>query len=231
MSQDYIKSYILSGFQPIPLYPFSKRPIGLKWNNNWNERAIRILFDLYPKANIGILLGDIVDVEGDTAEANELISSLTLLDPHPTFKSSKSVHHLFLNTIPDLTRINCNNIEFRAHKHQSVVPPSKHPNGSEYVWLSDYSVIPPLPKRLFDLYQQLRLQRTKSNIKRSKKKCYNIKVVCSCCRDSIIIHKNRYTLENQVFLNLKLEWMCHKCRKIDIRQYCRNLKKDKRRAK
>ncbi|MFX6202006.1 bifunctional DNA primase/polymerase, partial [Acinetobacter baumannii] len=73
------------------------------WNENWEEDQARNYFRRHPDCNIGLLLGDIVDVEGDTAEANYRLSRIVAGYPHPMYSSNRSVHHLFVNPDPQLS--------------------------------------------------------------------------------------------------------------------------------
>jgi hypothetical protein len=223
---DHFENYVKVGFQPIPIWPNSKVPIGKAWNSNWSENRIKILFQFYPNANIGLLLGTIVDVEGDTDEANELLEQLIGNYPHPSYKGSKSIHHLFQNPDKNLTRIHKNGIEFRGYKHQSILPPSKHPDGTVYKWLTDYFFIPPLPPALTSFYKSIK-KNTPNKPKTNSivRKRYDlIKTKCPYCLKKITMNKCRYKLENIIFQNKKEIWTCSNCRGFDIRKLCRKLK-------
>ena len=218
----WFELYVQAGLQPIAVYLGKKAPVGLNWNRNWNAEKWRPYFDndndnAY---DMGILLGNIVDVEGDTEEANDLLHQMTEYVPHPKFRSSKSTHHLFLNPDPSLTRKVFNGMEFRAHKHQSVVPPSTHEFGSKYGWLvGSKLVIPDMPDELLRYYQS-------HTSKQKEKMCSQAKdgftqMSCRACKNEFFIHEKRLFLEVKAFQEYKLPWMCHKCREFDLRQRCR----------
>ena len=100
----FFDEYVQCGLQPIAIYKGDKCPIGKLWNQNWSVQRWRPMFEQTNDLNMGILLGNIVDVEGDTDQANENLSDMIGDLPHPMFKSSKSIHHIFLNPDENLTR-------------------------------------------------------------------------------------------------------------------------------
>lgn len=226
---DYYKAYVKMGFKPIALFKNSKCPIGKKWNENWDCDYWEKYFhtDQY---NIGILLGDIIDVEGDTQEGNDLLSSIIRDLPHPMYKSYKSIHHLFLcpkNIIID--HLSFNGIEFRGHKHQSAMPPSIHEKGARYNWLASSKFpIPYLPQELVDFYlvnkKPNKTVVSKNSPKRGTKKGY-IKTICNKCKSKFFINKKRLALEVKSFRYLlEQKWECRSCRTVDLRIQCKKIK-------
>lgn len=208
------------GIQPIALHPDSKVPIIKSWNKDWNEIEQREHVKR-PLTNIGILLGDIVDVEGDSVKANETIAKLVGDYPHPVYKSKKSFHHLFINPDPELRILIYKSIEFRGIDHQSVVPPSKV-NGVLYEWIYQEFPIPKMPDALLRFYNEIKDRRSSKNIivKAGRQRPY-----CSKCRKQCFIHNQRLRFELMAFKEHNLEWQCHKCREIDIRPRVREIKK------
>lgn len=210
--------YISKGFQIIPLHPVKKSPILKKWNINWNEDYMRNIFCKIPKSNMGFLLGNIMDVEGDTIAANKRLMKITRNCPHPMYSSSKSIHHLFLNPNPSLTIAKFKGIEFRGKSHQSVLPPSYHKNGERYSWLPESRFpIPKMPESVLTLLK----------ITQSKEKPGSKAVFCFCCDIKYTLHGKRLALEIEAFKVLKQKWQCRKCRKIDVRPLCREIRKKK----
>jgi hypothetical protein len=184
---------------------------------------------------MGIILGDIVDVEGDTQEGNDLLIRMIDGLPHPMFRSSKSIHHLFLSPDPNLTRRVIGGIEFRGHFHQSVVPPSIHEYGNRYQWLYGSKFPPPvMPNELLQLYltncgeaKKIKTPRPRpERQRRRKKKIGYTKTECRVCKNEFYVHKKRLMLEVRVFKGeYGLPWMCHGCREFDLREPCRILRK------
>jgi len=215
---EWFELYVQAGFQPIAIFKAKKAPVGLNWNGNWTAEKWRPYFEIENAYEMGILLGSVVDVEGDTEEANDLLHQMTEYTPHPKFRSSKSTHHIFLNPDPSLTRKVFNGMEFRAHKHQSVVPPSMHKDGSKYGWLVGSNfIVPNMPDELLRYYES---HNSKHKIGKQAKDGYT-QTICKCCKEEFFIHKKRLLLEMRAFQEYKLSWMCHKCREFDLRQSCR----------
>jgi hypothetical protein len=229
---DHFDRYISLGLKVIVLYPNSKIPMGKKWNQNWNAEKSRELLEGTPKANLGLLLGNVVDIEGDSIEANELISSLIGDYPHPKYMGRKSEHHLFLNPDPQLTRLVVGSIEFRACNHQSVLPPSIHPNGDNYEWIVKEFPVPPMPESLLEFYQKNKKPFKKASKKASKppppKKKPKLvrRPWCSICQKKVTMNIRRYQLEEEAFKRLGKKWQCPGCRDFDIRKMCKYLKRE-----
>lgn len=229
----YFDIYAQAGFKPIAVYKDTKCPVGEGWNKDWSPEKWRPYFKTKVSSyNIGLLLGDIVDVEGDSQEANDLLERMIDGFPHPKFSSSKSVHHLFLNPDPNLTRYVINDIEFRGFLHQSVVPPSVHYDVSRYNWLEDSKMpIPPMPEELLAYYwknkpDEKSLKRKIDREKPNKRLKINHKRThCNICKKNFYIHKKRLTLEVKAFMEYNLPWMCHSCREMDMRDACRKIRK------
>lgn len=206
------------GLQVIPLWHNSKVPICKGWTN-WDKNSSRETLQRYPEANIGLLLGVIIDVEGDSREANDKILSLIGDYPHPSYISTKSIHHLFSNPDPMLRILKYRDIEFRGHRHQSVLPPSHH-QGVHYQWADSCEFpIPEMPEKLLQFYR---------NLKRGKHKGVKpgyVMVRCAKCMKKNFIHKKRFSLELTVFKRLGCRWECHHCRELDLRPICRGNRK------
>lgn len=207
------------GLKIIPLRENTKIPICKKWNQKWNKNINRKILKKFPNCNLGLLLGEIIDVEGDSEEANNTLLRIIGEYPHPTYISSKSIHHLFLTPDNSLRHFRWKEIEFRGWGHQSVLPPSNIKDIS-YRWLSNSKFpIPKMPNELFSFLKD------KIN-KKKKNKCKNnhLSPRCIKCKKNIFIHEKRFKLELGVFKMLNQRWQCNQCREVDIRQACRWLR-------
>jgi hypothetical protein len=227
----YFEKYLSIGLKPILLHPTSKKPLLSKWNSKYDQNKWKMLLQEHDNLNIGILLGDIIDVEADTEESNELLYSLIGNYKHPCFESSRSIHHIFLNPDVTLTATKFRGIEFRGNNVQSVFPPSIHVNGSRYRFLKESTFpIPPMPEELLKFYWENRKNQRKSEVKtRKKPKVKTLrenfkKSLCHNCKNYFIIHKKRLQLEVQAFLSMNKVWSCRKCREININSNCRNIR-------
>lgn len=207
---EHFYEYRQLNWKVIPIYPNTKIPIFNKWNTNYSFDNVIRCVEKYPQCNLGILLGEIVDIEGDSDRANNILNKLTEKIPHPRYKSYKSVHHLFLNKDKNLTARRFNNIEFRAYKHQSILPPSTHTNGVAYEWVDDVQILPVLPNSLISLYKQ------KKKLKNS-----HTRYKCDICKKLNIVHKKRLLLEIEAFSKFGCVWQCQICREIDVRKICK----------
>jgi hypothetical protein len=221
----YFNYYVKLGFHAVPLYAKSKIPYGKRWNQDWNEDRIRKIFASNNDLNIGILLGKIVDVEGDSKEANDLLDELIGDYPHLCYSGAKSKHHLFLNPDSNLTRVTHQDIEFRAFKHQSVLPPSIHPDGATYRWIDE--TFPPrrMPDALLKFYREIAT--TKAPVKPSRRRLPRgwIRPWCTNCQKRETINARRYNLEVEAFAVFGRKWECHSCRNLDLRKICKKLKR------
>lgn len=193
-----LETYLSLNLQIIPIVYNSKRPFFKNWYKNYNVEKCRKTFATN-QANYGLLLGKIVDVEGDTIEANNIIRDLTRSCKHPIFKSNKSYHHLFLNPDPNLTIWTHYGIEFRGYKHQSILPPSKIA-GQEYTWVNMSFPIPLMPEKLKLFY-------FKNSLKPN-----HVQIVCPICKKKIFIHEKCLYRERKVFGSIGFQWTCRKCR-------------------
>ena len=209
-----------AGLRGIPLRPGSKVPAGRDWSGSWSPAAVRSTLLESPDCNLGLLLGDVVDVEGDSAEANRLILEMIGNYPHPTYRSRKSIHHLFRTPDRRLRRLQHRQIEFRGHGHQSALPPSVMPD-SDYEWIHDNGLrVPPMPSRLLAYFHrhfrppaQPRGGRTAVRVR-----------TCGVCRIPRKGHAKRISDEAAVFAVSGLPWSCRRCRTHDLRRAVRLLR-------
>lgn len=206
------------GLKVIPLRENSKVPMCKGWNSNWDRVAARERLERFPDANIGLLLGDVIDVEGDSEQANDIIARLVRNFPHPSYQSVRSVHHLFQTPDPNLKILKVGEIEFRGHGHQSVLPPSSH-HGFQYKWFRNFKFpIPEMPEPLLLFFRR--------NMYGAKvdRKPGHIRVWCAGCDRRVWIHKDRHEIETEAFHIFEQRWLCQGCRTLDIRSICRMIR-------
>ena len=97
--------------------------------------------------NIGIVLNQtaLVDVEADTPEAEAGLQAMFggAMPKTPTWRSARGPHRLFQRPdgLPDRAVVKLDGVEFRGISKErgalSIVPPSVHPSGGAYEWLSN----------------------------------------------------------------------------------------------
>lgn len=211
---DHFDALTARGLKIIPLRENSKIPVCKGWSSYWDRVAARDRLLAFPDANLGLLLGEVVDVEGDSDDANRQILDLIGDYPHPSYTSTKSIHHLFLSPDPALRHFRHGDIEFRGHGHQSVVPPSHH-QGVVYRWLRPYHFpVPPMPDRLKRFY----FNRQKAT---APSRRHHVHAACARCGKKWFVHRKRFGLELDAFQSLGERWQCHGCRRVDLRPVCR----------
>ena len=210
------------GLKVIPLRENSKAPMNKCWQKDWDYRRNRERLSCFPKANIGLLLGDVIDVEGDSDHANKVLLDLIGDYPHPSYRSTRSTHHLFKTPDSKLRLLKFREIEFRGHGCQSVLPPSQH-LGVEYRWLTELFPIPEMPDKLRRLYDTL-TGKVKSNKSKSKTKPGYVQAWCSSCNAECYLHQKRFQLELEVFKLTGSSWKCQNCRTMDLRPMVRTLR-------
>lgn len=228
----YFDGYVKFGLKPIAMYLHTKIPIGKGWTDNWSIDRWRHYFDSKEtRYNMGLLLGNVIDVEADSDESNKLLNSLLGNVPHPIYTSVRSVHHLFLTPDPKLTKITPLGIEFRSNGHCSALPPSMHKSGVKYQFLkSSELVLNPLPDDLLNFYWEHKQQKNNITSKSHKAviKPGHKRTICNVCGKKTFIHEKRLILEVKAFAQYYLPWMCQACREIDIRNDCRKIRKNLR---
>lgn len=198
----------------IAIHKNSKVPVFKNWQNDYCE-ALHRMYVKSNSCNIGILLGDVIDVESDTVEGNNLLNEIIGNYRHMHYRSEKSIHHLFINPVPDLTRTVRHGVEFRAKNHQSLLPPSTNKNGVRYGWMPESSLrLTPMPLKLLSLIR-----------KPPRRSTWAEKSACCCvCGTEKAMPKARHCLEIKVFKKMNLRWQCKKCRTVDIRHFCKKVR-------
>jgi hypothetical protein len=212
--------YFDLGYQPILLAPRSKSPIFKDWNRKYDPKPYFSMLRKNVSYNMGILLGRIIDIEGDTPEANEFLDNAFKDHIHPTFKSYKSTHHIFKSRANfSITRFASRGIEIRSHQHQSVVPPSQHDKmEGNYAWTSPPVETSEIP--VFDEILESKIKRF-CGLSQTIIKPDHHAAWCGTCRSKRFIHKNRFEKELKIFKSMGMIWTCQKCRPIDLRPIIR----------
>jgi hypothetical protein len=213
------------GYKIIPLYPNSKVPMFGQWQKNYSYNKIeKIITNSTEDINFGIILGDVIDLEGDCVESNKILDSMLADVYHPVFSSNKSKHHLFKSSIKNLTKIEFDGIEARGHRHQSVIPPSAHIAGCNYEWIFNivpYTELPELPEFLYRKIISL-LPKIKNKLNKTNLKSNHSKILCFNCNATQMINQKRFNKEMEVFKKNNMQWACMKCRPFDLRKAIKN---------
>ncbi len=156
------KAYFHRGWEPIPLQPKGKNPIG-KWAEpvQWTNELIAEKFG--GGCNVGVALGDrsgrLVDIDFDWPEAAQIAGRM--MPNMLTFgrQSSPGSHRLVRTVLPkgrlvyELPKTVAERhkadramvLEVRGNGHQTMFPPSTHPTGEVVRWESDTDEVPSYP--------------------------------------------------------------------------------------
>lgn len=118
-----------------------KKPLGVAWHQAATQSVDAIGEWLAGGYNVGILLGrgGLIDVEYDDAEGRRLVRQLGLLGARtPTYSSGRGEHRIF-RLADDLPacgwrKLGGLEVRFGGLPAQSVLPPSRHPDGATYQW-------------------------------------------------------------------------------------------------
>lgn len=131
------------GCQFVRLARREKRPVGAAWQTKATNSLEAISAWLARGHNIGLLLGPasgVVDVEYDTPAGREQLAAFGVLDIRtPTWRSARGEHRLFRweQWMPAKAALKVDDLEIRlgGKAAQSVLPPSRHPDGGQYAWV------------------------------------------------------------------------------------------------
>lgn len=121
-----------------------KRPLGTAWQHRSTTNPADVARWLAAGDNVGLLLGPesgVVDVEYDDEAGREQLSDFGVLDlPTPTWRSARGEHRLFRwePWMPQSAVVKTGWLELRigGRAAQSVLPPSRHPDGVAYEWIT-----------------------------------------------------------------------------------------------
>lgn len=120
-----------------------KRPLGAGWQHKATGDMEAVDSWYAAGSNVGLLLGPasgVVDVEYDDPAGREQLAAFGILDiPTPTWRSARGEHRLFRwePWMPAAAVVHADDLEIRigGRAAQSVLPPSRHPDGSQYQWI------------------------------------------------------------------------------------------------
>jgi len=155
-------SYQKQGYSVIPIRA-NKKPY-VKWEPYQTKRAepeqIRAWWDRYPNAMIGIVTGDISDVDAVDCDSEAGRDALNEFLPEsfvtPVSKTPKG-YHFFLKHRPGLSngvRV-LKDTDLRTTGGYVIVPPSKNGTGKAYAWMPGLKIgevdPAPMPDILFEI--------------------------------------------------------------------------------
>jgi hypothetical protein len=146
---DLVLEYHSHGWMPIPLPKGSKNPNRRGWQNErWSREDLPNCFN--NGQNVGLLLGEpscgLIDVDLDSTEAIVLADAILPATGMISGRASSPCSHRwyicdpligtakFLDPLLSNTDERAMIVELRSTGGQTVVPPSIHPTGENYIW-------------------------------------------------------------------------------------------------
>ncbi len=210
--------YHQMGLPVIPVRPRTKIPRFSNWTKNYWHNMNADYIAKHPDANIGLLLGKIIDIEADSEEAEERLGLILSGIEHVQYRSMRGSHHLFLNPNKNFRKLVFDGIEYRGYGHHSLLPPSIGPNGFQYAWhKNSTTALTLLPNFL------------EKNIKSVPKQKVHLELPrCSKCGRTCRVEAQRFKMEIEALSLIKTKWDCHKCRLYDLRPVCRMIRSGKK---
>ena len=149
-----------AGCRFVRVAPNQKRPIGTAWQHRSTTNPADVARWLAAGDNVGLLLGPesgVVDVEYDDDAGRDQLSDFGILDlPTPTWRSARGEHRLFRwePWMPQTAVLKTGWLELRigGRAAQSVLPPSRHPEGTVYEWTTSPCEVDvaPFPAQLME---------------------------------------------------------------------------------
>jgi hypothetical protein len=158
----HLQQLIDHGAHLVRLARGEKRPLGAAWQTRATQSLQLVSQWLRQGSNVGLLLGPtsgLIDVEFDEPEGADEVQALGLDVVTPTWQSARGVHRLFRwdDRLPLAATRKLGALELRlgGRAAQSVLPPSCHPTGCRYEWITPPSVpVAALPAHLVELMQE-----------------------------------------------------------------------------
>lgn len=158
----YALSYLKLGWSLIPLQPGSKEPLISSWKEFQkvppSTSQVSDWFRQWPNANVGIVTGTVSNLAVVDADGTIGLSSLSTLKLTSVLLSmtGTSGRHLFYQYPKDESLRNSvkklPGLDVRGEGGYVVAPPSIHPNGTRYRWMSAPNaarVLAQFPKTVF----------------------------------------------------------------------------------
>lgn len=149
--------YLRQGYSIIPLKPRSKEPL-IPWQEyqkrHATEAEVRGWFTSHPRANIGLVTGQIsgiavVDLDGPEGVSNGRSLGLTSPLISITGKGRQLIYKHPGGNVCNAVR-KYPGIDIRGDGGYVVAPPSIHPNGRRYSWIGQLSKqLPLFPSSIF----------------------------------------------------------------------------------
>lgn len=164
------KDYLKLGYHPIACLPREKRT-WVEWKKYQTvaptEKELSGWWGIRPDANVALVFGRgtfAVDMDGEGAEGLLIEKGIIFPEDAPRSKTARGDHVLLSSDrpIPDCVGLlsdgNGNHVDIRGVGY-IVAPPSIHPTGAVYRWITPPTgLLPKAPQALIDLIATVKLQ-------------------------------------------------------------------------
>ena len=128
------RRHLSAGRKVIPCEAGGKRPIGASWASSWPADRLLPYLEAHPDCNLGLVMGDVIDIEWDSVEQHAAFGELFAgvdIPRTPCFCSTRGKHYFF-KAHPRLTELGGGEIHYRklgirigaGKAAQTVIPPS-----------------------------------------------------------------------------------------------------------
>jgi len=159
----YATKYWKRGFSVIPVRNGSKEAL-VPWKGYQARRPtkqeLKSWGKAFPDANIAIVTGSVsgvVVVDADSKDAIRFVKKLGLPDDTPTVRTKRGAHFYFRypdSGVPSRSFKKLG-LDVKSDGGYVLAPPSVHPNGGTYKWMTELSAeLPNLPKKLLKMLEQ-----------------------------------------------------------------------------
>jgi hypothetical protein len=133
----WAQAYADRGWSPVPLEPGQKWPALSGWQHlRLGNADLAGYFS--GGQNIGLLLGEtsggLIDVDLDSPRARDLAAEYLPPTGLISGRRSSPRSHWWYKVTEPIETVQLRGLEVRSTGVQTVVPPSKHPSGEDYVW-------------------------------------------------------------------------------------------------
>ncbi len=146
----FAETLLDGGYSPLPVVPGQKKPGLREWSNFCVEPMTRPRIRSYgarwPRASLGVALGyaGVVALDVDTEDASQLAAIREAVPPSPVAKTGAKGFTAFYRAAPGVSipsrhyaaSRKCGIADLLSTGTQTVLPPSPHPAGHVYRWLT-----------------------------------------------------------------------------------------------
>ena len=170
--REHAAQYRKYGFSVIPIKNGSKKAL-VPWKEYQTRRPtkqeLKSWGKSFPDANIAIVTGKVsgvVVVDADSKDAIKFVKKLGVPDGTPMVRTKRGAHFYFRypdSGVPSRS-FKEHNLDIKSDGGYVLAPPSVHPDGGTYKWMTELSAeLPKLPKKLLKLIEQTAEEKAETN--------------------------------------------------------------------